>query len=495
MTVPFQNIPQNLRVPLFYAEIDNSRANTATFDQRALIIAQITGDGTATANTPIICTSTSQAESLGGSGSMLHLMYEAYKANDSFGEVWVLPLADHGSGVAATGSIEFTAPPTASGTLYLYIGGQRVAVAVTSAMDESDVADALIAAITADTHLPVTAAIDGSNADKVNLTAKNKGVNGNDIDLRLNYLGTFGGEVTPTGLAATITAMASGATNPVLTTALTNCGDEPFDFIACPYTDTTSLNALRDFLNDSTGRWSWSKQLFGHYFAAYRNTVGNQTTFGNARNDQHGTVMGFNNSPTPNWILAAQITGRAAASLRVDPGLPLQTLSINGFQAPPLASRFTLSERNTLLFDGISTFTVGQDGTCYIENLITTYQKNAFDSPDDSYLQVETMFLIAYVLRRLKTLVTSQYGRKKLASDSTRVPAGGNVVTPKMIKSSLIAEYRAMEAAGYVQNSELFAQEVIVEKSTTPNRVNVLFPPTLIEQLRIFAVLFQFRNN
>ena len=30
-------------------------------------------------------------------------------------------------------------------------------------------------------------------------------------------------------------AMASGATNPTLTTALANCGDQPFDFIVCPY--------------------------------------------------------------------------------------------------------------------------------------------------------------------------------------------------------------------------------------------------------------------
>ena len=33
------------------------------------------------------------------------------------------------------------------------------------------------------------------------------GVNGNTIDIRTNYLGTANGEVTPTGLAYTITAM------------------------------------------------------------------------------------------------------------------------------------------------------------------------------------------------------------------------------------------------------------------------------------------------
>ncbi len=45
--------------------------------------------------------------------------------------------------------------------------------------------------------------------------------------------------------------------------------------------------------------------------------------------------------------------------------------------APDLADRFELTERNNLLYSGISTYTVGDDGTVMIENLITTYQKTA----------------------------------------------------------------------------------------------------------------------
>jgi phage tail sheath gpL-like len=59
--------------------------------------------------------------------------------------------------------------------------------------------------------------------------------------------------------------------------------------------------------------------------------------------------------------------------------------------APDLADRFELTERNNLLYSGISTYTVGDDGTVMIENLITTYQKNSYGDEDDSYLQVETL--------------------------------------------------------------------------------------------------------
>ncbi|HHT8903062.1 TPA: phage tail sheath subtilisin-like domain-containing protein [Burkholderia cenocepacia] len=490
MTVPFKQIPQNIRTPLFFAEIDNSRANTAVTNQRALLIGPMT-TGAATANIPLLSAGTGDANTQFGANSVLALMTAAYRRNDQFGEVWCLPVADAAGAVAATGSIAFTAPPTANGTISLYIADQLVSVPVTQGMTTAQIATAVAAAINLIPAMPATAA---AATNTVTLTADNKGLVGNDIDIRFNKQGAAGGEILPTGLTATITAMASGATNPSLTTALGNLLDMPFDFIACAFTDTTSMDAIKAFLNDSTGRWSWQQQVFGHAFYAYRGTWGSLTTFGTARNNQHETVMGFNDSPTPSWQWAASVAAVTAVSVRADPGIPMQTVALTGISAPPLQSRFNLSQRNTLLYDGISTFTVADDGTVAIENLITTYQTNAFGQPDNSYLEIETMFLLAYVLRRLRTLVTSKYARVKLAADGTRFAPGSAIVTPKIIKADQIAEYRQMEYEGYVQGSDIFAQALIVEQNASnPNRVDVLWPGTLINQLRIFALLAQFR--
>ncbi len=162
--------------------------------------------------------------------------------------------------------------------------------------------------------------------------------------------------------------------------------------------------------------------------------------------------------------------------------------------APPVASRFALTDRNTLLYDGISTFSVGDDGTCYAENIITTWQKNAYGTPDDSYLEVETMFLLMYVLRAMRAMVTTRYARMKLAANGTRFASGSAIVTPIIIRADVIAKYQELEFDGYVQNSDLFAQQVIVEQNANnPNRVDCLWPGTLIDQLRIFALLAQFR--
>lgn len=494
MAIAFKNIPANIRVPLFYAEVDNSQANTGQINQRALIIGQVTAAAIAAGtvpNVPIISQGASDAITVGGAGSMLALMTAAYRQNDTFGEVWYLPLADDPAAIAATGTVTISTAPTANGTLYLYIGGVRIAQSVLTTQTAAQIATALAATITATPNLPVTAA---AALGVVTLTAVNKGPAGNDIDLRLNYQGTRGGEVMPIGLTVAIAQMTAGATAPNLTTALLNLGSQAFDFIVCPYTDTVSLDAMKALLNDTTGRWAWNLQLYGHFFAAYRGTLGSQVALGTARNDQHGTIMGVYDSPTPMWLWAAALTGATAVSVRADPALPVQTVAIQGVLAPPLQSRFQLTDQNTLLYDGISTFSVADDGTVSIQNLITTYQKNAFGNADNSYLEIETMFTLAFVLRALKTMVTSKYARVKLAANGTRFAAGSAVVTPNVIRADLIAKYRELESAGLVQNADAFKQGLIVQQNTqNPNRVDVLFPGILINQLRIFALLNQFR--
>ncbi|EKN4712538.1 phage tail sheath subtilisin-like domain-containing protein [Yersinia enterocolitica] len=491
MTIPFTHIPSNLRTPLFFAEFDNSQANTATTTQRTLIIGQMLNAGTLPADVPVLVSSVATVAGQCGAGSMLHGQMAAYLANDIAGEIYILPLADTEAMVAATGKITVTTQASATGVISLYIAGIRVQVAVVATDEVAAVATALTAAINTTTSLPVTAAaVDAV----ITLTAKNKGAHGNTIDLRLNYLGSAGGETTPDSLVLAFTPMAGGAGAPELDDALANLQDRTFDFIINPYTDTASLNKIKDFLSDSTGRWSYAEQLYGHSFAAQSGTYGQLTAAGELRNDQHASLLGVNGSPTPSYIWSAAYVGAIAQSLRNDPGRPLQTLTISGVLAPPLASRFTLTERNNLLHSGISTVTTADDGTVQVENIITTYQKNKYGAEDDSYLQIETLFLLMFVTRFLRTQVTSKFARMKLAADGTRFAPGSAIITPNIIRAELIAQYQTLEFNGYVQDAKGFAKGLIVEKSASnPNRVDVLWTGVLINQLRIFAVLNQFR--
>ncbi|MGK0736995.1 phage tail sheath subtilisin-like domain-containing protein [Yokenella regensburgei] len=502
MTIPFASIPDNLRTPLFFVELDNSMANTATATQRTLLMGLMLPDATQTPDVPVLVSSAETVANLCGRGSQLHLMMQAYIKNDVAGNIYILPLTDPGepdssSGpadiIAASGSITVTASSTAAGIISLYIGGVRVQVAIRPTNTSEEIAGFLAQAINKNTFLPV-AAIQSAGTGNISITAKNAGEAGNSIRLQMNLLGSPGGEATPAGLGIKLTSLSGGAGAPALDNALANLGDKAYDFIVCPYTDTTSLNSLKDFLSDSEGRWNWSQQLYGHVFTYASGTYGELTAKGEIRNNQHESLPGMYNSPTPDFVWAAAIAGAAAPSLRNSPMRPLQTLAVSGIMAPPESDRFTLVERNNLLHSGISTLTVDDDGTVRIENLITTYQTNNYGAEDDSYLQIETLFLLMYNNRYLKTQVTSKFSRMSLVKDGTRFATGSAIVTPSTIKAELIADYKTLEFAGYVQDSEGFAKGLIVEQNgKNPNRVDVLWDGVLPNQLRVFAVLNQFR--
>jgi len=489
--ISFATIPTNVRVPLFYAEVDNSQAGYFSQAVRTLLIGQKLAAGVAVANTPILVSRTDEAKTQFGIGSMLARMHETYRLNDSLGEVWCMPLDDAGAGVAASGTLTVTGPATEAGTINLYIGGQRIQVAVAANDAANTIATAINAAINADTTLPVTSTV---ALGVVTVTARHKGSLGNAIKLQLNYRGYAGGESTPTGVAVAIVAMAGGATDPTLTTALAALGDEEYDFIIMPYTDSTSLDALKTVMNDTTGRWAYNRQIYGHVYTSKADSFANLVTLGTARNDQHMTIAGYESGvPNTPWEYAAAYGARNAVFIAADPARPTQTGELIGILPAAAGSRFIMTERQTLLNSGIATSYYGGSAV-RIERAITTYQKNSWNQADPSYLDSETLHTLAYVLRRLRYSITQKYPRHKLANDGTRFGAGQAIVTPKVVRGELLATYSEMEADGIVENAKAFEANLIVERNATnPNRLDVLYPPDLVNQLRVFAVLAQFR--
>ena len=124
----------------------------------------------------------------------------------------------------------------------------------------------------------------------------------------------------------------------------------------------------------------------------------------------------------------------------------------------------------------------------------TTYQLNQYGMGDDAYELVTTLATLARLLRNQKQAITSAFPRHKLADDGTRFGPGQAIVTPGLIKAELVAAYRIDMFNGLVENIAAFKDNLLVERDTNnPNRVNVLYPPDLINQLRVFAVLAQFR--
>src|SRR5215471_14335132 len=110
MPISFSNIPANIKVPLYWVEVDPSMAGLASINLRALMVGVMTTDGSAVHDVPIPIGSQSQADAAFGPGSELSRMFQAYYANNYANEVWGLPVQEPSGGSAASGDITITTP-------------------------------------------------------------------------------------------------------------------------------------------------------------------------------------------------------------------------------------------------------------------------------------------------------------------------------------------------------------------------------------------------
>ncbi|WP_279477033.1 phage tail sheath subtilisin-like domain-containing protein [Aeromonas veronii] len=490
-------IPNDVRVPLVYIEIDNSQALSGNIaqDQNVLLFGQMitTGAdaGTATPNTVVeIPVSESAIDALFGQGSLMALTAKRYRKANSYTRTFAIASADLSAGAAAIGSYIFGGPATQAGTVYLLIAGQSVQVGVIAADTAASMATKAAAAINANKNLPVTAAVDGTDTARVNVTAKWKGLTGNDIDLRYNY---YAGEQLPPGVTITYTGMANGSGAPDMAALIAAMPDEWYNHIMTPFNDTASLNTLRDEL---LTRWGPLKMSEAIAYTAFRGTYGETITFGEARNDFLLSCMGTSKSPSPSWEFAASYCGVASYQLAIDPARPLQTLALPGILAPAKADRFAFDERNNLLKSGIATYQVQPGDVVAIEREVSMYQKNAFGDPDPSYLDITTPATLGKMRYDIKVMVTNRFPRHKLADDNVlaQIDPAQPVVTPKLMEQAILEVALDWVTAGLMENFDLFKETLSVYRDTADrNRLNCVCHPDVVNQLRVFAALIQFK--
>ena len=162
MTISFNNIPSNIKVPLFYAEVDSSAANTIQDSGASLIIAYSLIESSIERNKLIIMPTADQAKKIAGRGSQLSRMVEAYRNIDNFGELYVIAVDEPTVGSNATGSIQISGTAEETGTLSLYIGKSKIQSRVTVSDTAEAIANGLHNTINANPDLPVTAIVSNS---------------------------------------------------------------------------------------------------------------------------------------------------------------------------------------------------------------------------------------------------------------------------------------------------------------------------------------------
>ncbi|MFB0874568.1 MULTISPECIES: phage tail sheath subtilisin-like domain-containing protein [unclassified Sphingobium] len=472
----FDAIPSNSRLPSARAEISNANAlqGLPPAPNKVLLIGQRLNTGSVASAQLRRVLEPGQGVAWFGRGSQLARMIAAAFAVDPLVELWAIAIDNHGSGVAATGTITITGPATANGTLAYMIAGTHIQVGVASGDTATAVATAIAAAVTARPDLPVVAA---SAAGVVTLTAVNRGTVGNDIDVRQNH---YDGEVIPAGLTSTIVGMASGATNGDIQGLIASLGDEQFQHFVLGLNDATNLTLLG---NELANRWSPTRQIEGRGWAGQSGSFSTLATFGATRNDPHVTLVGGYRVPTPPAELATAFAVIAAQELAKDPARPLTGVVVPGVVAPRIEHRFTATERELLLRDGISTFTVTPSSEVAMERMISTYQVNAYGLDDPSYLDITTMATLAYYRFSWRARMLQKFPRAKLTED-----------TITAVRAETIALAREWEEAGLMEDVDGFIAGLIIERdATNRTQLNFKLTPDVTNGLLQFAARIEFK--
>ena len=485
MAISYSDIPASILVPGSYVEIGSSTARRGIYEMpsRVLLIGQKHAGSPATPGVPFLFSGPATVEAQCGHGSMLHRMAIAVRAANVYSETWAIPLEDDGSGVAATGTLEFTGTTSGAGTLNVYIGGRRVRIAVASGTTAAAVATALAAAINADTSLAVTGSA-GSGA--VTATARHKGEVGNDIDIRVNY---YAGEFMPPGLSVDVTPMSGGSGNPDIGNAISALGGTWYTDVICPYTDSANLALIEAEAAARNGPLVMQDMAI---YTALSGTYSQLNTWASTRNSRFLFALGMAAAPSMIEEISSAYGGVCSFHSLADPARPLQTLPLPGILPPSPSDRFIFSERDVLLRNGIGTSLADDGGVVRIERAVSTHTTDEFGIADATWRDLETMKATAWLRYQRRAFIFSNYlsKRVKLAADGTRVSAGQSLVTPSLIRADGIAQFRRWEELGIVQNVDAWKDGYIVELAPDdPSRVNELIPPILVGGLRVTATL------
>lgn len=253
--------------------------------QKILVVAQKTASGTATAGALVtnVQNDNTVVSGLFGARSMAAGIIRNIRKVNSVTQVDVISLDDDGSGAPATGTITIVGTATEAGTFIVTVGSEQdhqFSISVAIGDTETDVADAITVAVTADTEVPVTAA---NVAGVETFTAANDGTVGNSIGISIS--GTVAGI---TGTA--VVAMASGATDPSFTGVFDPVEGIRYQNLAWPYTETAGITVVANFLNPRLN--NSGKILDGKAHLSVNDTFSNLETLGDSLNNQNLRIIG-----------------------------------------------------------------------------------------------------------------------------------------------------------------------------------------------------------
>lgn len=344
-----------------------------------------------------------------GLGSMVHRMaIQSFLGSGGVPTV-IMPQAEAGGAVAATGTVTFVVGTLLAGTYHMYISGIAVPFNVLAGDTATAVATAAVDAINANADLPVTGA---SAIGVLTVTAKTKGTYGNDISIRFNIKS---GNTFPVGHTSNVIVdMTGGAGIPDIADALNALGvndnaneDYNTDIVNGYGEDSATLDIIETYVgsgNTDIGLYSKSvgrpfRMLRGNVVAGTAGLTALIVITDLRLQDRANGVISVPDSANHPVEIASQAMGHMA---RTNQQLPEQNyVDIQLIDIDPGATdqRWTsdYANRDLAVKSGISP-TFVKSGVVCMQNVMTHYRPANVAPENNGYASMRNISILQNIL-------------------------------------------------------------------------------------------------
>jgi phage tail sheath gpL-like len=431
--------------------ISDLRTGSLFTANKVLVFGIKTTAGSLAVNTPTRVFSPDEAATYAGRGSQAHQEVAAVFGVNRNADV-TLVLMTAAVSVAATGTLTYAGAATTATPIILQVEDQSIVVEVAIGDDDEAIAATANAAVNEYLDLHVASTV---LAAVQTLTARSHGAHGNQIQFKVL-------QNTP-GITITLVAMASGAGDPNLGTAIAALGGTRYKYWVLPDTAAANLTSAVTELDD---RWTEDRQIDGHAFIGRRDTVGTLATLGLGEDTKHITIFGDPKVPANPWTWAGRIAGLRATV--ENPKLTLYDRDIPGLVAPDETEYLQPADQQTLLSSGIATFHfVG--GKPRVQRMVTLYKTNGLGQPSEIFQDAETK-LTAAEIRQLQLIALQPYTGKTLVDDVGAVQydidTADQVIDPEGIRQVMISLNREVfQARAWTDNADYYEENLQVVRS------------------------------
>lgn len=441
--------------------------------ERLLLIGQMT-DGNAIPGQPVQVFS--NEDDLFGVGSMAASMVKAARCEAQFADVWVLPIADFGTAGTADVTFSNSGSLTTAETVSLVVNGEVYTVAVAPGDTNAMIAAAFAIAID-DPSLTVSAA-----SNVLTITTLNGGEVGGWLDARSEYsvLGISDPATVGVGIAVT-----PGVGVPSLASSLASLNGAPYTFIANPYSDLVSMNALKDHICTT---WAPRVRVRAESYTVVDGSIADAQALASNLNAPQMMLGYLPGTLTPPYEATAAFAQQAYSQMNTcnDPlvlsnplcGLPLECL-----RTPEPADRLGLNDADQLTGDGVGILGVNASGEVEITSFPSTYTLNDQGVQDGAFADGQNAARLRFIANYVESRIQAVYGRHTIRADGYVPRAGQRVATVWQIRDFVRGLGFFLSDENIIESPDAWSEAVDVQWDGGNSCVNITVSPDLVNKL------------